>query len=217
MRCRTFMLVLVLVALSLLAAAAAPTWADPITYHVSINTSSIAGTAGSFDFNFNPGPLVSQPASLQIVNFASDGTLAGSASTFGDVSGGPLPSTLTFDNGGPFNDYFEGFTFGSTLTFDINLFGPALTAPNGTASSGSAFGFSLFSDPAGTIAALTTDPTGLAFRIDIQLNGTTIATNSSPATTLAAVPEPGTLLLTATALAGVFASRRRCRSRVFLS
>ncbi len=217
MRCRTFMLVLVPVALSLLAAAAAPTWADPITYHVSINTSSIAGTAGSFDFNFNPGPLVSQPASLQIVNFASDGALAGGASTFGDVSGGPLPSTLTFDNGGPFNDYFEGFTFGSTLTFDINLFGPALTAPNGTASSGSAFGFSLFSDPAGTIAALTTDPTGLAFRIDIQLNGTTIATNSSPATTLAAVPEPGTLLLTATALAGVFASRRRCRSRVFLS
>ncbi len=147
------------------------------------------------------------------MNFASDGTLAGGASTFGDVSGGPLPSTLTFDNGGAFNDYFEGFTFGSMLTFDITLFGPALSTPNGTASSGSAFGFSLFSDPAGTIAALTTDPTGLAFRIDIQLNGTTTATNLSPATTLAAVPEPGTLLLTTTALAGVFASRRRYRSR----
>jgi hypothetical protein len=46
--------------------------AAPVTYDVSVDTSSISGTAGSLDFNFNPGPLVTQSASLQILNFTSD-------------------------------------------------------------------------------------------------------------------------------------------------
>src|ERR1035441_4720991 len=66
--------------------------AGPITYNVTVNTSSIAGTAGSLDLNFNPGPQVTQAANLQILNFASNGTLAGSPSLTGDVSG-TLPGT----------------------------------------------------------------------------------------------------------------------------
>jgi len=88
--------------------------AQPITYDVSVNTSSIAGTNGSLDFNFNPGPLVTQAASLQILGFATgptDGTLAGGPTLTGDITGA-LPGTLTFDNGTGFNDYFEGFTYG---------------------------------------------------------------------------------------------------------
>src|SRR5437016_13758200 len=76
-----------------------------ITYEVTVNTSSISGTAGSLDFNFNPGPLVTQAASLQILGLSSIGTLAGSPSLTGDV-GGALPGILTFDNGTAFNDYF---------------------------------------------------------------------------------------------------------------
>ena len=57
--------------------------AAPITYDVAVDTSSIFGTAGSLDFNFNPGPLVTQPASLQILDFTSDGTLAGSPTLTG--------------------------------------------------------------------------------------------------------------------------------------
>jgi hypothetical protein len=48
--------------------------AGPIAYAVTVNTSSITGTAGSLDFSFNPGPLLSQAASLQILGFASNGT-----------------------------------------------------------------------------------------------------------------------------------------------
>jgi hypothetical protein len=176
--------------------------AQPITYDVSVNTSSIAGTNGSLDFNFNPGPLVTQAASLQILGFATgptDGTLAGGPTLTGDVTGA-LPGTLTFDNGTGFNDYFEGFTYGKNLLFDVSLYGPALSSPNGTSTSGSTFAFSMFSNAAGTIPALTTDTTdGFAFKMDVNLDGTTTVTNFSSQTTIV-VPEPSTLALLGTAI-----------------
>jgi hypothetical protein len=193
--------------------------AAPITYDVTVDSSSISGTVGSFDFNFNPGPLVTQAASLQILNFTSNGTLAGSPTLMGDVAGA-LPATLTFDNGTAFNDYFEGFTFGSTLSFQVSLFGPALSSPDGTSTSGSTFAFSMFSDAAGTIPTLTTDKiNGLAFTVDVNLDGTTTVANLSTQTTIVpatpAIPEPGTLPLVAAGI-GLWLTfrpwlQRRCR------
>jgi hypothetical protein len=139
--------------------------------------------------------------------FASDGTLAGSPALTGDVTGA-LPATLTFDDGTGFNDYFEGFTYGSTLSFEVSLFGPALNSPDGTSTSGSTFAFSMFSDAAGTIPALTTDTIdGFAFTVDVNLDGTTTVTNSSAQTTVvpttgpSAIPEPGSFVLLGTAAA----------------
>jgi len=191
--------------------------AAPITYDVTVDTSSISGTAGSLDFNFNPGPLVTQTASLQILDFTSDGVLGGSPSLTGDVAGA-LPSTLTFDNGTGFNDYFEGFTFGSILSFQVSLYGPALSSPDGTSTSGSTFAFSMFSDAAGTIPALTSDTTdGFAFTVDVNLDGTTTVTNFSAQTTVVPatpeVPEPGTLPLMAAGIGLCLAFRFRRQGR----
>lgn len=191
--------------------------AAPITYDVTVVTSSISGTSGSFDFNFNPGPLVTQAASLQILSFASNGTPAGSPTLTGDVSGA-LPATLTFDNGTAFNDYFEGFTFGSTLSFQVSLYGPALSSPDGTSTSGSAFAFSMFSNAAGTIPVLTTDTTdGFAFTVDVNLDGTTTVANFSAQTTVVpetgAIPEPGTLPLMAVGIGLWLAFRIRLQRR----
>jgi hypothetical protein len=178
-----------------------------ITYNVTIDTSSITGTAGSLDFNFNPGPLVTQFAQLQILNFTSDGALAGACPcTTGDVTG-QLPSTLSFDNGTPFNDYFDDFTYGTTISFALSLYGPALDSPDGVSTSGSTFAFSMFSDAAGTMPVLTNDTTdGFAFTVDVNLDGSTTVTNYSAQTGVvgagsSSVPEPGTLALSVTGLA----------------
>jgi hypothetical protein len=78
----------------------------------TVDSSSISGTAaGSLDFEFNPGPLVTQSASAQILDFSSNGMLAGGPMLTGDVVG-TLPATVTFDNGTAFNDYFGGSASG---------------------------------------------------------------------------------------------------------
>jgi len=182
-------------------------------YDVTVNTSSISGTAGSLDFNFNPGPFGTQSASLQLLNFMSNGTLAGGPTLTGDVAV-TMPATLTFDNGTGFNDYFEGFTFGTTLSFDASLYGPALSAPDGVSTSGSTFAFSMFSDAAGTVPTLTTDTTdGFAFTVGVNLDGTTTVTNFSSQTAVAPVttstPEPGSSALLITGLSLLWLLRRR--------
>jgi len=194
-------------------------WADPITYGVTVDTSSISGTTGSLDFNFNPGPSVTQSASLQILNFTSAETLVTCAANVqgfcptGDVSG-TLPGTLTFDNGTAFNDYFDGFTFGTTISFDVSFYGPALSAPDGVSTSSSTFAFSMFSDAAGTIPALTSDLLdGFAATIGVNLDGTTTVTNFSPDTGVSAVPEPSSFVLIGTAM-GALLWFRRSRPRV---
>jgi hypothetical protein len=188
--------------------------AAPITYAVTVDTSSISGTAGSLDFNFNPGPLLSQAASLQILNFMSNGKLgAGPCPSCGpcltsDVSG-TIPGMLTFDNGTGFNDYFEGLTFGSTLAFTVSLYGPALISPDGVSTSGSKFAFSMFSDATGIIPALTTDVTeGFAFTVDVNLDATTRFADFSSQTKVIpvganSIPEPCSVVLLGAGLAFV--------------
>jgi hypothetical protein len=191
--------------------------AGPITYNVTVDTSSVSGTAGALDFQFNPGPLVTQAASLQILSFTSDGALAGNSVLTGDVAD-ILPGTLTFNNGTAFNDYFEGFNYGSTLSFQVSLDGPALSSPDGMSSSGSTFAFSMFSDAAGTIPTLTTNTAaGFAFTIDVNLDGTTTVTNYSAQTTVVpitgAVPEPSTLVLLGIGVIGLSIMRLRQNKR----
>lgn len=176
--------------------------ADVITYMITVNTASQLGDAGSLDLQFNPGGLLSQAADLSILNFSTDGSLSGPVLT-GDASGA-LPGTVLFDNGSSFNDYFTGFTYGTTLTFDVLLSGPALSSPDGVSTSGSTFAFSMFSDAAGSVPVLTTDTTdGFAVTVNVNLDGSTTLTNSSAETGISVVPEPATLPLFSIALAAL--------------
>ena len=213
MRNRTIMLA----AGSLLAAGflATAAQAAPITYLVTANTSTVSGQAGFIDLQFNPG-VASQGATASISNFATDGTLNAASVQLTGGAAGLLPGLVTLQNSGALNDYFEGIAFGVSISFDLTLNGPALSAPNGTATSGSTFALSFF-DASAVTALLTTDPNGFAGLVDVNLDGSTTPTtfpataNGDPAVTfvVASVPEPSTLLLLAGGLLGAAAWRRK--------
>jgi len=189
-----------------------PAFATTTSYDVTVDTSSLLGTSGFLDFNFNPGPLVTQSASLDILNFTTDGTLGGLCPCgTGDVTG-QLPATLTFDNGTGLNDYFDFFTFGSSISFTVSLYGPALSTPDGVSTSGSTFAFSMFADTSPLTPVLTSDTTdGFAFTIDVNLDGTTTVTGYSPQTTVtqegSSVPEPAAFYVVLLALACIAVRR----------
>lgn len=195
-------------------------FASSATYDVSIDTSTLSGAMGSLDFNFNPGPLIPQAASLQILNFGGTGTVTGTPLVTGDVTGGSLPATLTFDNGAAFNDYFQMFTFGNTITFSLSLSGPALNSPGGL--SGSTFAFSMFSDAAGSMPVLTSDmANGFAFTVDVNTDASTTLNRFSPETTITSAgggpssvaPEPANLTLVGIAGVAFLIIRRRVANR----
>jgi hypothetical protein len=189
---------------------AGPLFAGPIAYLVTVNTSAISGTSGFLDFGFAPG-FDSQSAFATISSFVPGGSLSGSPVPSGGVSG-VLPGTITIDNSTAFNDYFQGFDFGTTIQFLLSFGGPAITSPDGT-SSGSTFGFGMFQDSGGTIPLLTTDPFGNTFTVDVNSDGSTTPTTfpadafgAPPVATLeSAAPEPAPCALLALGLAVLFA------------
>ncbi len=192
-----------------------------ILYQVTVNTSTLSGTNGNIDFQFNPGGATSQAALVAISSFTG-AVINGTAFTTGGVSGN-LPSTVTINNSTAFNDYFQALTFGPSLSFLLQFNGPAVNSPNGTATSGSAFGLSLY-NAAGDTPLLTTNPDGFIGTANVNLNGT-VTTTTYPSngtggapvatfTVVSSVPEPGTfVLLGASFLSIGFFRRRLVQSR----
>lgn len=163
-----------------------------VVYSFIVNTSSLAGTNGYVDFQFNPGVLSTQSATVDIKNFAGATYVAGSQTDVGGASGGPVPGVIAITNSGIYNDDNEELKFGSTLTFTLDFTGPAINAPSGTALSGSSFAFSLF-DSTDTNPLLTTDPNGFAAVVNVGTNGSVVTTTPSSAVTI--VPEPASCLM----------------------
>jgi len=180
------------------------------TLTVTVNTSLIDGTDGSLDFQFNPGPLVTQPATVQILGF-SGGSYGGSDQLNGAVTGGPLPSPVTINNTDALNEYFQAFNFGPSLRFTLSFNGPAIDAPDGKSTSGSVFSFSMFSDRAGTVPVLTSDPNGVAATVAVGLDGSLTAATLSPAVSV--TPEPTSVALCAAAM-GLLALLTSLRRRL---
>lgn len=178
--------------------------AGPITYSVTVDTSSINGMPGSFDLEFNPGGAGSLAASAEITSFITkDAMLSPPPGTDGAVSGTLQPGPLTIDNTDQVNDLFESLTFGTSISFDVTLSGPALDNPNPSAS-GSILAL-LLADNNGN-ALLTTDQTygGAVAVVTVNTDGSTTgitppAPDGSTAATVtpqqSSVPEPSSLVL----------------------
>lgn len=181
-------------------------FASPITYQVTVDTSSESGQSGYIDIQLNPGSFATQAAMAQITNFVSGGVLNSSApATTGAVSGA-LPGPLGLTNSDSTNEYTAGLTFGNTLTFDLTLSGPALSNPNGEG--GGLFSLDFLN--AGQSAYLfTADPQGnnpFDYNVGVvSINGdgsTTVMTYpdvngkvDASFVPLAAIPEPANVVL----------------------
>lgn len=123
--------------------------ASPITYHFTMNTSSLNGSSGYLDLQFSEPAVVAGPgqtaynttATATVQNFSTDGTLVsedpysssnpfGGYDAYGDVSG-TLPNNVTFSvqGDGSTNEYSQPITFGNTLSFDALFAGQGVTTP----------------------------------------------------------------------------------------
>ncbi|GAO37204.1 hypothetical protein SCT_2622 [Sulfuricella sp. T08] len=164
------------------------------TWYVNVDTSSLAGQTGWLDFQFNPGDVTAPSATATVAAFAtSGGTLLPSATPTGDVSGS-LNSAMTLGNSQYFNDLLQAFTFGTKLSFSINLDLPHPSLD--PAAPGTAFGLSFYDTAYNSLLA---DPDwGAALVMNLKGDGATeVLAKSAPvslsATAPTSVPLPGAL------------------------
>jgi hypothetical protein len=181
---------------------------------VTINTTPLDGTQGYLAFDFIGGTPV-ENNTVTISDFVSNATL-GALTPTGGASGSISPGHGTLNDSQFFNELLQGVTFGSTLSFDLDL-----TTNVFSGGIPDEFAFYLLDSTQNPYAS--SDPTGADSVFVIIVNSGTLTpdayTSSSATATItsgnvAAIPEPGSVWLVIGGISSLALIRRRHNATV---
>lgn len=187
-------------------------------FHVEINTAALGLPANStsapfaLDFQLNSGnTLNNNTAVISNFTFGGGGAPFGAANVFGGASGS-LPGTITLTDTLAFNEFFQSFTFGSILGFDLFLSQNVDAGPTPDGFSIGLLDNLLFNISTAGFAnqLLTVDLLGATPAIQ-----TFAGTGAYAGVTLAitAVPEPSTYAIAGAIVLMGIVFGRRCRAK----
>jgi hypothetical protein len=189
--------------LGFLAAAALPAQAG-FSFIVNAETSSLAGTAGSIEFQYNAvlGSTISTATINDFTIFG--GTLNAVQPPLGTVVG-MLPAPVSITTSSPVNSYLHDLTYGSSLQYFVTIPGAQLTDPNLLSS----FTMTLYNNVGDPIRSIDLIFEPSALRIDL-LGPVGAFTQTGPGVSAVATPLPPTVQSFAVGLVvmGVFRARR---------
>lgn len=190
-----------------------PAYADPLGFTVSLTTSGLVGNLNgpfSVALVFTDGSGAGDSNNTVLLSgFSFGGGSAGSVSSSSGGVVGNLSSGISLTDSSFFSDLVSAFTPGSTLSFAVNM-----TTNVDGGGTPDQFSFSILNGSGFDIN--TQDPTGANSLLTLNIDSAsptiqTFASAFTPAPSAGVVPEPATLLLVGTGLAGV---AFRCRRRI---
>ncbi len=166
-------------------------------YHVSINTAALVGNASgpfSLDFQLNSGDTLSNnTAVISSFTYGGGGAAFGAPSAFGGATGDLTLNSISLSDSSAFNEFYQSFTAGSTLDFDLNLSQNVDAGPTPDGFSFSILDSSLASIPTtgvgDTLLTMDINSAGLPAIADGS------GTGAFSGISVTAVPEPSAALL----------------------
>ena len=168
--------------------------ASTIQYYVDINTASLVGNASgpfSLDFQLNDGSGLGDANNTATINNFTFGTggATGTANLAGGAAG-DLSGTVSLTDSTPFNEFYQAFNAGTELTFNVTL-----TRNSDAGPTPDSFAFAILDNSLNNLPTTGIGDTYLQVNLGPTPSITT-GVSTSPAVTVsvAAVPEPDSLV-----------------------
>lgn len=181
---------------------AAESQASTMSYHVTVTTAALLGSPSApfaLDFQLNGGSPNGNTATISNFTFGGGAATSNPAATFSGLATGSLGTSVTLNDNSTnsFNEFFQGFNPGTTLSFDL------LLTTNVNTPTPDAFSFAILDKTLGNIPTTAPDLGDELLLVNLNSSKPTVETfkgTGNFAGVAAGVPEPGSLALLGTGI-----------------